>query len=354
MSIFTAARRGLNALTSNDSNLANLLSEEKDTVAALTALKTSYAASSTYLQLWGENESEDLKDISSSFDTILKDYGMAFVELEDSHNKYRERLKDISTMTDSLAAVKAKIKACKDRLEKAIKQNKNAESIQAELGGLELQLQDETAGFENEKRRILKEAMMIHYAGIIRFSQKAMVVGEFGTYLAKQIPQTNVKSGQDIPPFIAQDITRQIVQDFEAELYVASKKELPASHDYHVPIVLNLDKASISSPSQKTVPTPTAAATSSFSSPHQKDLLWDADFETSNQLAAPTLVAESHNNKRPVPLLPASSSAATANSGGGSVGWTAFGSTDAGVPVSNTSSSSSLHQLPSDFADNPW
>ena len=227
MSIFTAARRGLNALTSNDSNLANLISEEKDIEVFYASLKNSVASSSTYFTLWGTNEGEDLKDISSRMDVITKEFGLCFVELEDSQSRFREKLKDIQTLTNGVASLKAKIKACKDRLEKAIKNNKNAESIQAELGGLELHLKDENAIFENEKRIILKEAMIIQYDGIIRFSQKTKVIGEFGNHVAKQIPQINIKSGQDIPLYNAHDVTQQIVEDFEAELYNASKCIFP-------------------------------------------------------------------------------------------------------------------------------
>ena len=329
MSIFTAARRGLNALTSNDSNLANLISEEKDIEVFYASLKNSVASSSTYFTLWGTNEGEDLKDISSRMDVITKEFGLCFVELEDSQSRFREKLKDIQTLTNGVASLKAKIKACKDRLEKAIKNNKNAESIQAELGGLELHLKDENAIFENEKRIILKEAMIIQYDGIIRFSQKTKVIGEFGNHVAKQIPQINIKSGQDIPLYNAHDVTQQIVEDFEAELYNASKCIFPYTRNYVTPQLLNLDSLSIRQPT-----------TSLKESGNQHDLLWDSKIES-------TKLGE--EQKRPIPPTPIEEQPKLSSGSG----WTEFGSTDGHTSL-NGSPSSSAHNLPKDISENPW
>jgi predicted RNase H-like nuclease (RuvC/YqgF family) len=180
---FAGLRRGLLSVSANDPNLANLLAEEKDFITSLSTAKQAILSSSKYMALWGEQESTDLQDITSKYCTnILDSYGMLFAELEDSQTKYREKMKEMKELTDQLYALKGKLKAANDKMAKAVKQNKNAESIQAEIGMLEMQVKDETSDFENRKRRLLQEALQLQYEGLMKFSLKVFQSDSDFTY----------------------------------------------------------------------------------------------------------------------------------------------------------------------------
>jgi hypothetical protein len=245
---FAGLRRGLLSATSNDPNITNLVAEEKDIVESMAQTKLSIKSYGEYLQLWGENNGPDLHDITSKLTScVLEEYSMEFAELEDSQDRARDQKKFIKHAIEDLFVLKGKLKTATDKLAKAVKQNKNAESIQAEITGLDSQIRDETANFENLKRKLLQESLRIQFEGLSKFAQKAMVIAEYGLHLSDQIPQTNY-SGRDTFPtgsFVAKDITQQIMADFDAALYTTNQniKRNSRSNDYLAPQLLNVAPA---------------------------------------------------------------------------------------------------------------
>jgi Eisosome component PIL1 len=245
---FAGLRRGLLSATSNDPNITNLVAEEKDIVESMAQTKLSIKSYGEYLQLWGENNGPDLHDITSKLTScVLEEYSMAFAELEDAQDRARDQKKLIKHAVEDLFVLKGKLKTATDKMTKYVRQNKNAESVQAEITGLELQIRDETANFENLKRKLLQESFRIQFEGLSKFAQKAMVIAEYGLHMSDQIPQTNY-SGRDTFPtgsFVAKDITQQIMADFDAALYNTNQniKLNPRSNDYLAPQLLNMPPA---------------------------------------------------------------------------------------------------------------
>ncbi|KAJ3301650.1 hypothetical protein HDV03_000529 [Kappamyces sp. JEL0829] len=320
--------------------MTNLLAEEKDLSAGLSQVKVGVLSSSKYLSLWGESEQGlDLQDITQKSAVIAQAYTMALAEWEDSQHKYREKLKELKELSDQLHSLKAKLKACKDRLEKAVKNNKNSESIQAELGGLELHVQDDSAAFESRKRLILADALRIQSEGLARFTLKAQQIAAFQMHLADQIPQFKIKPAKDLsfPPYVGREVTQQIIYDFENAMY-RLPKTLPRGKGYSAPQNLNLDDLHLDD------------FASGAPSKSADELLWDTPIEATEAQSKPLVLEHKTAAQTSGPL------------------WTAFASTES-TPVSSVvdlnataapasepsvSSASRPSLLPTHLADNPW
>lgn len=135
---FAGLRRGLLSATSNDPNITNLVAEEKDIVDSLAQTKLSLKSYGEYLQLWGESHGPDLHDITSKLTScVFEEYSMAFAELEDSQDRSRDQKKLIKKAVEELFVLKGRLKTATDKLAKYVKQNKNAESVQAEITGFD-------------------------------------------------------------------------------------------------------------------------------------------------------------------------------------------------------------------------
>jgi chromosome segregation ATPase len=199
--MFGGLKRGIITLKANDPYLSNLISEEKDAIAAIKQAHQSNAQAAKYLSLWGEQEFADLKDITSQYNQMTNEYTMMMAEWEYAQHEFREKLKDIRTHSDTIAAIRSKSKAAADKLLKAQKAGKPTEELSIESRALEAQLNNEMAAFETTKRNYLQQGMLAHFNGMKKFAQKLSEYATYGAELAHQIPQFSITPGQSPPTY---------------------------------------------------------------------------------------------------------------------------------------------------------
>jgi seryl-tRNA synthetase len=197
--MFGGLKRGIITLKSNDPYLSNLISEEKDAIAAIKQTHQSNLQASKYLMLWGEGEHSDVKDITTQYNNMANDFTMMMAEWEYAQHEFREKLKDIRTHSDTIANIKSKSKSATDKFTKAQKSGKPTDELSLEVRALEAQLKNELAAFESTKRSCLQQGMIAQFNGMKKFALKLEEYANFGAQLAHQIPQVSIVPGEQLP-----------------------------------------------------------------------------------------------------------------------------------------------------------
>ncbi|KAJ3268695.1 hypothetical protein HDV01_002373, partial [Terramyces sp. JEL0728] len=195
---------------------------------------------SRYIQIWGDGEHEDLKEITKGYTSMMNEFTFILNEYTDSQTAFREKLKDIRTLYDEISATRQKLKAAAEKCQRAIKAGKPYEVLVADRDFLEKQEREEVAVYESKKRLLLQEGLSAQFNGILKFALKAKQVGIYGNHLAAQIPQFEVKPGEDLPAFKGRSMTNQIYSDFQHALMRLPDLELiESNHSYFQPEIID-------------------------------------------------------------------------------------------------------------------
>ncbi|KAJ3256498.1 hypothetical protein HK103_005496 [Boothiomyces macroporosus] len=226
LEMFGGIKRSIINLKANDPHLSNCISEEKDCISGLNGVTKSTTSASRYIQLWGDGEHEDLKEITKVYTSMTSELTFILNEYTDSQTAFREKLKEIRTMYDEISATRQKLKSAAEKCQRAIKAGKPYEVLVADRDFLEKQVKEEVAAYESKKRILLQEGMTAQFNGILKFALK--------------IPQFEVKPGEDLPAFQGRETTQQIFKDFQDALMRLPDLEfIESNHTYFQPEVID-------------------------------------------------------------------------------------------------------------------
>ncbi|KAI8910357.1 hypothetical protein EDD86DRAFT_205191 [Gorgonomyces haynaldii] len=153
-------------------------------------------------------------DVTSKWNTMNIDFQKRLSAFVDAYTEYREKLKEIKKMSDSVHELANKHKHAQEKLNKAISANKPSEQLQREASQLEYEFQCKSAEYESVKRALLKDGLIKQAEGWSLLGKHMEILAVFQKHLANQIPQGTLAPGQELPMYTGAGTTQQIVNDF--------------------------------------------------------------------------------------------------------------------------------------------
>eukprot|EP00127_Corallochytrium_limacisporum_P005103 Clim_evm9s199 gene=Clim_evmTU9s199 len=181
-------RRGVQDVLSHG-QLTKAISEEKGVVSSYNSAAKEKEEAFKYVQAWGAEEEIDLRDFLAQMAKLNAEAVAAHRSYAEKYNEYRQGWKRLKEEQDRIDQLRKKIRDMENQSQKNRKKGKGNNQLDNEIMKAQNSLREMTQGFELIKRRTLKSHFKAVMAAQQEFGQKMATLGQFGGYLADQIPE---------------------------------------------------------------------------------------------------------------------------------------------------------------------
>lgn len=200
---------------------SQLIKTEKNVMKALELLSFERRNTAKGLTSWGEDQEEDVSDITDKLSVLIYEMGMIDDAFIDRYDQYRLAIKSVRNIEASVQPSRARKQQITDQI--AMLKYKDPQSpkilvLEQELVRAEAESLVAEAQLSNITREKLKQAFEYQFDAVKEHCARISICASFGKALLELLDDTAVTPGETRPVYDGYDTTKAIIADCETAL----------------------------------------------------------------------------------------------------------------------------------------
>ncbi|KAF9027124.1 hypothetical protein BDZ89DRAFT_987496 [Hymenopellis radicata] len=189
--------------------LQDLITAEKAVLISIQKLSVDFTKAAEALRTWGIGEGDDLGDTLSASTTILSNFSQALSQFATHEHAIRDHMKSIRTREEALDELKRRRKTvvgkadgAERKLSKMSPEHKNLamqtdtlNRLRDEIRAMDSDIMTQEAALGDFKRYTTRSMMGLKFGGLLEFSEKGTIIGEYGKLIVGEIPEDTTQPG---------------------------------------------------------------------------------------------------------------------------------------------------------------
>lgn len=201
--------------------ISQLVKTEKSVMRAMEMLSLERRTAAKALTMWGEEQENDVSDITDRLSVLIYEMGMIDDAFIDRYDQYRLAMKQIRNIEASIQPSRSKKQSITDQIAQLKYKDPQSPKIavlEQELVRAEAECLVAEAQLSNITREKVKQGFNYQFDAIKEHAEKIAICASYGKALLQLLDDSTVTPGETRHDYDGYDTSKQIIIDCEGAL----------------------------------------------------------------------------------------------------------------------------------------